>query len=514
VSAVATDARRLPIADLEREDVDVQDLMRRGLDWLATVAPYDLATIFELVGDRLVVQAARGPFADERVAGHAIALAAFPTVREAIETRRARAYTEHDHVHGDGDPFDGVLDLPAGHACMVVPLTAGERTLGVLTLDRGRCETYPRQTVELVELYGRLLALAIHNARLRADLARLSEHRRQHAADLEARLSGEGPGVLEGSASPAVRRLALRAQQVARTDTPVLIGGETGTGKERLAHAIHAWSPRAGGPFVAVNCAALPAALLESELFGHEKGAFTGATAARAGRFRIAEGGTLFLDEIGELPHELQAKLLRAVQEGEVQPVGSDRAVPVDVRLVAATHVDLEAAIREGRFREDLYYRLSVFPLRLPPLRERLEDLPALAEHLLADVAGRTGRRALRLSDEALEALRAHRWPGNIRELANVLERAAIVTDGVVGPEDLALGPARAAAVEAAPPEGDPLPTLAEVERAHIERALYRSGGKLYGDDGAAALLGLKPTTLQSRMKKHGIDRRRAAGDR
>ncbi|HJL16736.1 MAG TPA: sigma 54-interacting transcriptional regulator [Sandaracinaceae bacterium LLY-WYZ-13_1] len=503
---------RLPIAHLAREDVAVQDLMRRGLDWLATVAPYDLATIFELVDAELVVQAARGRFADERVSGHRIALADFPTVREAIETRRARAYTEHDHRHGDGDPFDGVLDLPAGHACMVVPLTAGQRTLGVLTLDRGECETYADATVELVELYGRLLALAIHNAHLRAEVERLSERRRQHAAELERRLSGEGAGELERSAAPAVRRLAVRAQQVARTDTPVLIRGETGTGKERLAHAIHAWSPRAEGPFVAVNCAAIPPALLESELFGHEKGAFTGATAARAGRFRIAQGGTLFLDEIGELPQELQAKLLRAVQQGEVQPVGSDRAVSVDVRLVAATHVDLEAAIRDGRFREDLFYRLSVFPLHLPPLRERLEDLPELCDHLLGDIAARTGWRGLHLGDDALDALRAHPWPGNVRELANVLERAAIVTDGEIRPEELALpaGAAPSRPAVTAGPEA-PLPTLTEVEIAHIEAALRRTGGKIYGDDGAATILGLKPTTLQSRMKKHGIDRRAAA---
>ena len=483
--------------------------MCRGLDWLATVAPYELATIFELVGDDgLIVSAARGPLADGRVDGHRVELASFPTVREALQTGRARAFTEHDHRHGDGDPFDGVLDLPAGHSCMVVPLTAGDRTLGVLTLDRTECRIYPEKTVELVELYARLLALAIHNARLRADLARVSERRRQHAAVLEARVSGAGPGVLEGSASPAVRRLAERAVQVARTDTPVLIQGETGTGKERLAHAIHAWSPRASGPFVAVNCAAIPEALLESELFGHASGAFTGATSARAGRFRIAEGGTLFLDEIGELPPALQAKLLRVVSDGQVQPVGSDRPVHVDVRLLAATNVDLERAIADGRFREDLYYRLSVFPLTLPPLRDRLEDLPALVAHLLGELSLRLRRRDLAVTESTLECLRGHLWPGNIRELANVLERAAIVTgDGLIVPADLGLertSTDRAVLL----PAGAPFLPLRAVERAHIERALQRSGGKVYGDDGAAALLGLKPTTLQSRMKKHGLKRR------
>ncbi|MFK7986045.1 MAG: sigma 54-interacting transcriptional regulator [Sandaracinaceae bacterium] len=480
--------------------------MRRGLDWLASVAPYDLATIFALEGEELVVQTARGPLAGENVVGHRIALGAFPTVAEAIETRRARAYTEHDHSHGDGDPFDGVIDLPAGHSCMVVPLTAGEHTLGVLSLDRAKCQVYPQKTVELVELYARLLALAIHHARGRAELATLSERQRMHAATLEARLSGVHAGVLEDSRAPGVRLLATRAAQVARTDTPVLIRGETGTGKERLAHAIHAWSKRASGPFVTVNCAALPDALLESELFGHDKGAFTGATTARVGRFRLADGGTLFLDEIGELGPALQAKLLRVVQEGEVQPLGSDRPRRVDVRLLAATHVDLEAAITDGRFREDLYYRLSVFPLHLPPLRERLEDLAPLATNLLRERGERLGRRDLTLSPAALDALRVHDWPGNIRELANVLERAAIVSDGHIEPRHVSLGTRSTPPAAVAPTS--PMLSMAAMERAHIERALRQTGGKIYGEDGAAALLALKPTTLQSRMKKHGIDRR------
>ncbi|MGF1467236.1 MAG: sigma 54-interacting transcriptional regulator [Sandaracinaceae bacterium] len=495
------------LTDLASPDADLAELVRRGLDWLAGVAPYDLATVFELRGDELVVRAARGPLADARLSDHRIALARFPTVREALETRRARAFTEHDHRHGDGDPFDGVLDLPAGHSCMVVPLTAGERVLGALTLDRRECGVYPQETVDLAELYGRLLALAIHNAELRAELARTAERRRVHARDLEGRLSGSDAGVLVESASPAVRRLAQRAGQVAATRTPVLVQGETGTGKERLAHAIHEWSERAAGPFVAGNCAALPSQLLESELFGHARGAFTGATAARAGRFRIADGGTLFLDEVAELSPEVQAKLLRAVQEGEVQPLGSDRPVKVDVRLIAASHRNLEEAIRTGTFREDLYYRLSVFPLRLPPLRERLEDLPALTAHLLREQASRTGRRGVSVGPAGMAALRRHRWPGNIRELANVLERATIVarTDEL-GPDDLGLLPGSGHGVA---PGGDaaPLP-LAEVERRHIEAALRYTGGKIYGDDGAAALLGLKPSTLQSRMKKRGIDRK------
>jgi transcriptional regulator with GAF, ATPase, and Fis domain len=495
-----------------RED-GMDDLLRRGLDWLVRVAPYDLATVFVLEGGTLVARAARGRLASDEVRRHELALADFPTLREALETRRARAFTEDDHAHGDGDPFDGVLDLPHGHSCMVVPLWAGDRTFGVLTLDRAVCEPYAAEVVGLVEVYGQLLALAIQNAYERASLERLHRQDHEHAKLLEAERHGEA-GVVETSRSAAVREVARRARQVAETDTPVLILGETGTGKERLAAAIHKWSRRAEQPFVTLNCAAIPEGLLESELFGHVKGAFTGASRDRPGRFQMANGGTLLLDEIGELPVPLQAKLLRVLQEGRFEPVGNDRPVKVDVRVLAATHVVLEKAIRERRFREDLYYRLSVFPLHLPPLRERLEDLPALAAALLEEQARRTGRRGRRVTPEGLKHLAAYEWPGNIRELANVLERATILSPRrELGPAvlDLPAGTEAhrrgAAHVSGA---GRHLATLDDVQRAHIERALAVTGGRIYGKGGAAERLGLKPSTLQSRMKKLAV--RRAAG--
>jgi transcriptional regulator with GAF, ATPase, and Fis domain len=494
----------------------VDEILRRALDGLARVARYDLATVFVLEGQRLVVRAARGPLASEKVRGHALALADFPTLREALETRRARAYTEDDHSHGDGDPFDGVLDLPPGHSCMVVPLFAGDRSFGVLALDRQLCEPYPSDVVSVVEAYAQVLALAIHNAEQKAALTRLHLQDHEHAKLLEAQLGGEAVGILDTSRNPAMRDLARRARQVAETDTPVLVLGETGTGKERLARAIHAWSRRADQPFVTLNCAAIPEGLLESELFGHVKGAFTGASRDRSGRFQMANGGTLLLDEVGELPLALQAKLLRVLQEGRFEPVGADRSVKVDVRILAATHVDLEKAIAARRFREDLYYRLSVFPLHLPPLRERLEDLPRLALVLLAEQARRTGRRGMRVTAEGLKRLAAHPWPGNLRELGNVLERATILAKGrELGPEVLDL-PVRATASSrsSAPREGDgeipagaEVPTLDEVQRAHIRRVLAVTGGRLYGRGGAAERLGLKPTTLQSRMKKLGVSR-------
>ncbi|MEZ4247579.1 MAG: sigma 54-interacting transcriptional regulator [Polyangiales bacterium] len=489
-----------------RGDDGLEDLLRRGLDWLARLADYDVATVFELDGDDLVVRAARGPLAPQ-VRSHRLSLARFPTLREALETRRARAFTEDDHEHGDGDPFDGVLDLPPGHSCMVVPLCAGERRYGVLTLDRTRCETYAPEVVSLVEVYAQILALAIENARQRADLERLHAQEQAFSATLQHEL--EGAGMLTTSQSPSMRRLVERARQVARTATPVLVLGETGTGKERLSRALHRWSDRAERPFVTLNCAAIPETLLESELFGHVKGAFTGATRDRPGRFAIADGGTLLLDEIGELSLPLQAKLLRVLQEGTIQAVGSDHTRKVDVRVLAATHVDLERAVRGGRFREDLYYRLAVFPLVLPPLRERLEDLPALAEAMLAEQSARTGRRG-RITEEALDSLRAYAWPGNLRELANVLERATILSrDGVLRAADLDL-PHRATSREpSAPANAAPtaLLTLEDAERAHVERVLRHTKGKVYGAGGAAEILGLKPSTLQSRMKKLGLER-------
>jgi transcriptional regulator with GAF, ATPase, and Fis domain len=295
---------------------------------------------------------------------------------------------------------------------------------------------------------------------------------------------------------------------VASTLTPVLIRGETGTGKEQLARAIHRWSGREARPFVKMNCAAIPQGLLESELFGHVRGGFTGATTNRAGRFQTANGGTLLLDEMGELPMDLQGKLLRVLQEGTFEPVGSDKTVKVDVRILAATHVDLEQAIVERRFREDLYYRLNVFPLALPPLRERLDDLPALCASLLRQLEGRTGRRGLRVSDDAVRALRRHGWPGNIRELANVLERAVILGAGkVLGPHDLDLGQPRAGTTSATPSRVPALCTLDDMERIHIRGVLTRTRGRIYGKDGAAAVLGMKPSTLQSRMKKLGVPR-------
>jgi transcriptional regulator with GAF, ATPase, and Fis domain len=275
--------------------------------------------------------------------------------------------------------------------------------------------------------------------------------------------------------------------------------GETGTGKEIVAHAIHAWSHRASGPFVKLNCSAIPENLVESELFGHVRGAFSGADRNRQGRFVTANGGSLLLDEIGDMPLTAQAKLLRVLQEGTFEPVGSDRTVKVDVRVIAATHVELEQAVSDGRFRQDLYYRLAVFPLTIPPLRDRRADIPRIANAFLEREHRRTGRGPWTLSDSAVDALMKRHWPGNVRELINALERALILEpQGVLLPKHLCLR------TEGARPSSR-LPSWKENERKYLEQLSLVSQGRLYGPGGAAETAGLKPTTLRSKLLKHGL---------
>jgi formate hydrogenlyase transcriptional activator len=293
-------------------------------------------------------------------------------------------------------------------------------------------------------------------------------------------------------------------QTVARTDATVLITGETGTGKELVARAIHEVSNRNRGSFVKVNCAAIPASLLESELFGHEKGSFTGAVAQKIGRFEVAHGGTLFLDEIGEMPLELQPKLLRAIQDQEFERVGGNRTIRTNARFVAATNRDLKAMVDEGKFRADLYYRLNVFPIQAPALRERREDIPLLTRYFVQKHAQRMGRAIDVIPTSAMDALTAYDWPGNIRELQNVLERSVILTNGnalhIAAPE-LAGHPGPVALC------ARPSREARNADRERILKALEESRGQVGGADGAAARLGMKRTTLQARMRKYQISR-------
>jgi PAS domain S-box-containing protein len=316
--------------------------------------------------------------------------------------------------------------------------------------------------------------------------------------------------------SKPLTRVLRDIEEVAGTDANVLILGETGTGKELIARAIHRNSRRREKPLIKVNCAAMPGTLIESELFGHEQGAFTGATKKREGRFALADGGTIFLDEIGELPVELQVKLLRVLQEGEFEPVGSSRTQKVDARVIAATNRDLKQATREGKFREDLYYRLNVFPIELPPLRERGDDIGLLAENFVRRFAQRMGRAIESLSQDCIRRLKSYGWPGNVRELQNVIERAVITSrDGRLNldralPESGKISTTEYVSPEDAAKRVRTAKELDELERSNLIAALEATGWRVAGDSGAAQLLGMKPTTLSSRMKALGIERRRS----
>lgn len=310
----------------------------------------------------------------------------------------------------------------------------------------------------------------------------------------------EQPVLLESS-SPSMQRALATARQAAGSDVTVLLTGESGTGKNVLARATHSWSPRAHGPFTTVTCTTLAEHLLESELFGHAKGAFTGAWKDKAGRLEAAQGGTVFFDEVGELPPELQSKLLRFLEEHRFERVGTSETIEVDARIIAATNRDLEVDVRSGRFREDLYFRLNVVAIRIPPLRERMQDLPALVEHILGSLRVRHHRDAVQITDDARHALMAYHWPGNIRDLVNTLERAVVLArDNLIRTEDLPdrlLAPPTAA--PAAPASGW---SLEELERRHIEQALAEASTL----EEAAARLGINPTTLWRKRKRYGIE--------
>lgn len=384
------------------------------------------------------------------------------------------------------------------------PLAVRDEVLGVLGIF-SRVEFDPSMSA-MASVLANHAAISIANARAFAEVERLRRALEAENELLRADLSATGAfGEIIGS-SPAIRAVTNRIALVAPTPANVLITGESGTGKELVARELHRHSRRSSGPLVRVNCAAIPDALFESEFFGHVRGSFTGATADRLGRFAAADGGTIFLDEIGEIPLALQGKLLRVLQEGTYERVGEDRARSTDVRLIAATNRDLLADVAAGRFREDLYYRLNVVPIHLPPLRERRTDIGAITLHLLQRLAHRFDRETPKLTRADLDRLEAQRWPGNIRELANCLERAMITgTDDRLA-FDLPSAPV-AAAVATANTEVLVETAMIAHERLNLTKALAQTGGRIFGPTGAAALLGLKPTTLLSRLKKHGIPR-------
>jgi len=364
----------------------------------------------------------------------------------------------------------------------------------------------------LLGIFADQAALAIRNAQLYREIERYRDRLELENAYLQEAIAEErGFEGIVGE-SPALRSVLRKVQQVAPVETAVLLTGETGTGKELIARAVHQGSPRQARALIKVNCGAIPQGVVESELFGHEKGAFTGALQRRMGRFELADKGTLFMDEVGELPLDVQVKLLRVLQEGEFERVGSHVTQRVDVRLITATNRDLEQEVAAQRFRTDLFYRLNVFPIRVPPLRERPSDIPLLVRHFLAQFQRKLAKPLKGVTGESLARLEQYAWPGNIRELQNVLERACVLSPGPVVEIVDELGPVsgrEAAPGTPATPQGA-IVTLEESERMHIRQALAATDGRLHGPDGAAALLGINPSTLRSRMKKLGITKQRA----
>ena len=423
-------------------------------------------------------------------------LARGETIRFERLPDEAPQEASQDRAEAIGAGFKSVL---------IVPIAIGGRFLCALATATFRTyRTWPDATAVQVRTLGQIVAAAMHRQRTEAELvAQLAEIRRlqdkleAENAYLQAEIAQASDFDDIVGRSAAIRNVLARVAQVATMSTTVLLLGETGTGKELLARAIHHRSPRGAHAFVKVNCAALPPTLIESELFGHEKGAFTGATAARPGRFELADGGTLFLDEIGELPLELQPKLLRVLQSGEFERVGGTRTYKVDARIVAATNRDLSRAIAEGGFREDLYYRVAVFPVRVPALRDRREDIPLLVWSIIERRQRELGRHIERVPKRVMDALVNYGWPGNVRELENVLERALILSSG----STLHLEEPLAAAAR---PAADRLDTI---ERDHILRVLDRCGWRIDGTGNAATVLGLRPSTLRSRMQKLAIRR-------
>ena len=494
--------------------LEVRDVWDRVAEACHLVVPFDAMGIVCLEGDGQV---------------RAVGAAGEPQVKELISQRYPRAgfspkfWPDADEfmvLVGDtaseldpAYPLDRVAIERGYRSVLRVPLNLGRERIGSVLLASRQAHCFTRSHGRDLLLIAELVAVALAHERLATNLA--TESRRTAEAHARAQLLEQRVQVLaeelEGFTRHRVlgisrpwRDVLAQATKVAPTDTTVLLTGESGTGKEVVARFVHRGSARKDGPFVALNCAALPEQLLESELFGHERGAFTGAQATRAGRIEQAAGGVLFLDEVGEMSASVQAKFLRVLQEREYQRLGGLRTLRADVRVLAATNRDLKAAIARGMFREDLYYRLAVFDIELPPLRERAEDIPVMVDAFLEEIARNVGRPAAGISAPARKLLAAYRWPGNVRELRNVLERAVILSEGgLIGIEHLPLTLSSTSyeAMASAPASPSPA-SLPDTEREMILQALERSGDN---KSKAARMLGLTRAQLHSRIEKYGI---------
>ncbi len=422
-----------------------------------------------------------------------------PLLRDAME--RDRRTLVLDHVSTDPRADGAGLKIAGAECAVLLPLTMDDEFVAAMVVARTKRAPFTPNEVSILEDVARPVTSAVANALAFEEIHKLQSQLEDENVALREEIGATAAAGGIIGISPRLREVLERVARVAGTDSTVLIDGETGTGKELVARAIHAGSPRAKRALVKVNCAALPEGLVASELFGHERGAFTGALERRRGRFELANGGTIFLDEVGELPPPVQVSLLRVLQEREFERVGGSETLRTDARVVAATNRNLEEAASEGKFRSDLFFRLNVFPIHVPALRERAEDIPILAEYWVSRHSRTVGKKIRAIDESAMAALCAYPWPGNIRELQNVVERAVILARGnVLGLRDFELP---SLGFDVAEPKHE----IPGDERQQIEKALAASRGKVHGAEGAAETLGVPPSTLEARIRRLGIDK-------
>ncbi|MGE5217801.1 MAG: sigma 54-interacting transcriptional regulator [Chloroflexota bacterium] len=486
--------------------LDLHELLKAVSDALRRLMPHEYASLSLYDADTDTLQIHALDFSVSKgllQEGLKVPVEGSPTGR-AIKTRQP-VYISRADIEEFGSDIARRILAEGLRSAYCLPLISHGRPLGTLVVASLTDDVFPEKDARLLELVAKQIAIAVENSlayRREVERANKLSEEKLYLQD-EIRSNYDFEEII--GESPALKRILEQLETVAPTDSTILILGETGTGKELIARAIHNLSARRERTLVKVNCAAIPTGLLESELFGHEKGAFTGAIAQRVGRFQLAHGGTLFLDEVGDIPLELQPKLLRVLQEQEFERLGSARTIRVDVRLVAATNVDLARKVTDNQFRADLYYRLNVFPIVMPPLRERREDIPLMVRYFAQKYARRMKKPIDRIPATSMAALTEYSWPGNVRELENFVERGVILSRGADLDLPLAeLKPSNQAA-PVVPSSG--LATLEHAEREHIMRVLTETDWVIGGPTGAAVRLGMKRTTLQSRMKKLGIAR-------
>jgi formate hydrogenlyase transcriptional activator len=495
----------------DQVDSEIDKALRQIMEFLQV----DRCALLEFQKDKALARITHAAFGEglEPISGEINLAELFPWCYEQLRQG------EHINISRVGDYPEEALRDRQSHAAMGIksalniPVAVGGRILRTIVINQTReQQTWPEEVIPRLRLLGEIFVNTLERQQADTERKRMEDQLREHLREIEElrqRLEKENIFLREEvrllvehteivGQSRAMKKVLSQAEQVAGTDATVLLLGETGTGKELLARAIHSLSMRKGRPLVTVNCASLPPTLIESELFGREKGAYTGSLTRMIGRFEIADGSTLFLDEIGELPLDLQSKLLRVLEEGNFERLGSSKPLHVNVRIIAATNRDIVKEVKDGQFRQDLFYRLNVFPIVIPPLRERSEDIPLLVRAVVKEFQKRMGKVIESIPKRTMQALQSYSWPGNVRELRNVIEHAMILTKGKTLDVHV---PKRASS------ETDASGNLEELERGHIVAVLEKSGWRVAGPGGAAEVLGLERTTLQSKMKKLGIKR-------